>query len=152
MKVLIVDDSVIELEIIASTLEAEGFECIALKGHQDAVTFAQEIQPDFIILDLFMPEVNGLEICKQLKLNEKTANIPTMFITASSSAEDIITSMHLGCIDYFHKPLNMADFAKTMREKRYVAQIHDIFTDMKQATKELKRTFDKRVERCDSLS
>lgn len=130
--VLIVDDSQLELAMIKGALENEGFECIAIHNTDGVLAFAKECDPIFIILDLYMPDKSGLELCRELKLDPQTRDIPVIFLTASDEIDHVISAIHLGCIDYFQKPVDMAKFAETLKSRNVLSDLHRIFTDMRQ--------------------
>ncbi len=104
---LIVDDEPDNLRILSSLLKEENQVIIAKSGEQ-ALTLAQEKQPDLILLDVVMPNMTGFEVIKSLKSMPSTANIPVIFITGLQSSKDETLGFELGAVDYIHKPFNPA--------------------------------------------
>lgn len=106
-KVLIVDDEAEICELIQMTLEINGFSQIRIvKDGKSAINAAEFWLPDIILLDLMLPVIDGLSVCKILKNNPMTANIPIIMITAKSTPTDIVVGLELGANDYVTKPFN----------------------------------------------
>ena len=105
-KVLIVDDQPGNVQILVQTL-SEGLKLIAARSGEKALLLARrEPQPDLILLDVMMPEMDGYEVCARLKADEATKEIPVIFITGLSDAEDEAKGLGLGAVDYITKPIN----------------------------------------------
>jgi len=105
--ILLVDDEPINLRLLDSMLRDEYEISVALNGKQ-ALKRAVNLQPDLILLDVKMLEMDGYEVCRRLKLNEKTMNIPVIFVTSKADEEDEIKGLELGAVDYIAKPFRMA--------------------------------------------
>jgi len=106
-RILLVDDEPINLRLLDSMLRDDYEISVALNGKQ-ALKRAATLQPDLILLDVQMAEMDGYEVCKRLKLNEKTINIPVIFITSKSDEDDEIKGLELGAVDYIAKPFRAA--------------------------------------------
>ncbi len=105
-RILIVDDTPANIRILNDLLKSKYSISIANNG-ADALDFVNsENRPDLILLDIIMPGMDGYEVCRRLKANEGTRNIPVLFITAKSEMEDEKTGLDLGAIDYITKPIN----------------------------------------------
>lgn len=108
-KVLIVDDNPTNINILKDTLESLQLNIsIALNGKK-AVEITPQIQPDLILLDIMMPEMNGFEVCRHLKADPSTKAIPIIFVTAKNQPEDIEKGFALGGSDYVLKPFYMLE-------------------------------------------
>lgn len=127
IKILIVDDSRLELDILSYSMKEAGFDVVAVSDTENILELATEMQPSFILLDLFMPKTSGIDVCRILKMHKETSNIPIMFITASTDIDDVISGMHLGVIDYFHKPVNVPDLILTIKKHDILKRIGDIW-------------------------
>lgn len=103
--ILIVDDTPHNLAFVHAILRSEYQVFFALNG-ADAVQTALSKPLDLILLDIAMPETDGFEVCQQLKSHEKTKNVPIVFLTASSAAEDEIRGLELGAVGFITKPVN----------------------------------------------
>ncbi len=105
-KILVVDDEKDIVDILKYNLERENeFEVITAKDGREALEAAESI-PDLILLDIMMPEVNGFEVCKQLKNNVETSKIPIIFLTAKENEIDEILGLEIGADDYISKPIS----------------------------------------------
>ncbi|MBF0259413.1 MAG: response regulator [Desulfamplus sp.] len=102
--ILIVDDEVVNIEILREIVE-NSCEVIATKSPLKAIELAEKFQPDLILLDIMMPEMDGWEVCRKLKSNPKTAKIGIFFVTAKTDPADRIKSFQAGAQDYITKPL-----------------------------------------------
>ncbi len=102
--VLVVDDEESILKLIKYNLENEGFFVTVVTSGEEALTKAFEIIPDIIVLDLMLPGLDGLEVCKILTKDKRTSLVPILMLTARSEDEDIITGLEAGADDYITKP------------------------------------------------
>ena len=139
-KILIVEDEEDVMELIRYNLSKEGFHCDAAYNGQEALKKAQVMLPDLLLLDLMLPEIDGLEVCKRLKSNSQTEHIPIVMVTAKSDEADIVTGLELGADDYITKPFSPKVLVARARavlrrkttkipEKSTVVRIHDIQID-----------------------
>ncbi|NES66028.1 MAG: response regulator [Okeania sp. SIO2D1] len=102
--ILIVDDIIANLDILSETLSTVGYDVAIANSGKRALKQLERKLPDLILLDITMPDMDGFEICKKLKSNHRTWNIPVIFITALSDTESIIKGFELGAVDYITKP------------------------------------------------
>jgi len=107
--ILIVDDIKKNLELLASILYNESYNVLFATSGQRALKIVVEKQPDLILLDIMMPVMNGYEVCQKLKENEKTNEIPVIFITARTEEYAIVEGFEVGAVDYITKPFNKAE-------------------------------------------
>ena len=103
-EILAVDDTPANLEIIIETLSCANYNVSAVTSGKRALKQLQHRTPALILLDIQMPEMDGFEVCQQIKADSNTANIPIIFITASSDTESIVKGFSLGAVDYITKP------------------------------------------------
>lgn len=104
IKILIVDDTRVNTEVLKKYLESRGYQISATMSGEDALQIVPETQPDLILLDIMMPGMDGLEVCRQLKADPSTRAIPVIFITAKTGSEDVIKGFSVGGVDYITKP------------------------------------------------
>lgn len=114
MKVMIVDDDKLSAELFKKAFIQCGVECTYTCDSTKAVHKAEEELPDLIIMDSIMPQMSGFEVSKALKLNEKTKEIPIVFVSADISPDSIIKCMHVGCVDFIPKPVNLKQLVKVL--------------------------------------
>ena len=104
--ILVVDDTPENIDLLRGMLSPEYKVKAATNGKKALQIAANEPQPDLILLDIMMPEMDGYEVCRQLKQDAHTAHIPVIFITAKTATEDEQYGLELGAVDYITKPFN----------------------------------------------
>ncbi len=103
--ILIVDDTPTNLEVLFEVLKSNGFKVLVAIDGESAIAQVEYAQPDIILLDVLMPDIDGFEACRRLKVNEATQDIPIIFMTALSDTVDKVKGFGLGAVDYITKPL-----------------------------------------------
>jgi DNA-binding NarL/FixJ family response regulator len=112
--ILVVDDAPDNLSLVNDTLEEAGFNVlVALEGKQ-ALTIAQRIRPDMILLDAMMPHMDGFETCRELKKLPDLNAIPVIFMTGLSDTESVVRGLQAGGVDYLTKPINPEELVARM--------------------------------------
>jgi len=104
-KLLIVDDEPFNLSLLGETLK-EHYELSFATDGEEALALAEKLSPSLILLDIVMPGIDGLEVCRRLKANPITEKIPVMFITGSSDMTSEQAGFEAGCVDYLSKPIS----------------------------------------------
>ena len=102
--ILLVDDNPTNLQVLFQTLEGVGCKLLIAKNGNGALAIAGKALPDLILLDIMMPDIDGYEVCRQLKADPATADIPVIFLSALGETEDKVKGLHLGAVDYITKP------------------------------------------------
>ncbi len=102
--ILIVDDTPANLRLLSEILQKEGYKIRPAPSGRLALLAAQHSAPDLILLDINMPEMNGYEVCRQLKEDEELAHVPVIFLSALSETEDKLKAFEAGGVDYITKP------------------------------------------------
>jgi len=115
MKVLLVDDTIANIDVLMQTLEPENYSLAIAPNGKKALTIARRLLPDLILLDIMMPDLDGFEVCRQLKKDSSTRDIPVIFITAKSDIKDIIEGFHIGGVDYISKPFYQEEVCARVR-------------------------------------
>jgi phosphate regulon transcriptional regulator PhoB len=105
-KVLVVDDERDIIELVSYNLEKEGFKVISAMDGEKALELVSSKEPEIIILDLMLPGIDGLDVCRELKRNDKTSSIPIIMLTAKGEESDIVIGLELGADDYITKPFS----------------------------------------------
>ena len=104
-RVLIVDDEPSNIKVLASTLEHDYTITVASSGKEAIETAAAEPQPDIILLDVWMPDMDGFQVCARLKANELTSQIPVIFVTMIADHINEERGFKVGAVDYIYKPI-----------------------------------------------
>jgi putative two-component system response regulator len=113
--ILIVDDTPANIHILVNILSSDYRTRIATNGEAGLKLAGRQPPPDLILLDVFMPEMDGYEVCRQVKANPVTASIPVIFVTGTAGQDDIAKGRSLGAEDFIMKPLDPATVIETVR-------------------------------------
>ena len=105
-KILVVEDEKDINDLIVFNLEKEGYTAMSTGTGEDGIKKAKSGHPDIILLDIMLPGINGLDVCRLLKTEEATRNIPVIMLTARNEDVDIITGLEVGADDYITKPFS----------------------------------------------
>nr|MBC8284680.1 response regulator [Nitrospinota bacterium] len=109
MKILLVDDIPQNVEVLLQTLKMRDYQISVATNGVKALELAPKLQPDLILLDIMMPEMNGIETCRRLKADELTRDIPVIFVTAKTEIEDVVKGFKVGGVDYLTKPFRLEE-------------------------------------------
>ena len=108
-RILVVDDVVQNLQVVGTMLRNEGYDVMPSTSGAQALERVRVRLPDLILLDLMMPEMDGLEVCRRLKSDPATRQLPIIFLTASNEMEHLVKGFEAGAVDYVTKPFNGAE-------------------------------------------
>ncbi len=114
--ILVVDDEPEAVELVEFNLKQAGFEVISAQDGADALKKAKDKMPALIVLDLMLPEIEGLEVCKILRRNPATAGIPIVMLTAKAAELDRVLGLELGADDYVTKPFSPRELVLRIRK------------------------------------
>ena len=139
-KILVVDDQLINVQLLKRKLEREGITVISAYSGQEALDAVATEKPDLILLDVMMPEMDGIEVCTRLQSREDTRSIPVIFITARNSKEGKLEGLAVGAVDYITKPIDLDEtLARVQTQLRFVA-INREMVDLHRRLAEARRT------------
>jgi two-component system phosphate regulon response regulator PhoB len=116
-KILVVDDEPDALEVLGFKLREAGYTPIFAKDGTRAISLARDERPDLIVLDLMLPEVDGLEVCKILRRDASTSSIPIIMLTARAAEMDRVLGLELGADDYVTKPFSPRELVIRIRKQ-----------------------------------
>jgi two-component system phosphate regulon response regulator PhoB len=105
-QVVIVEDEPDILDVLSYNLKREGFEVATSQNGAEGLGLIQRLKPDLVLLDLMLPGMDGLDVCRQLKANSVTDNIPVIMLTAKGEESDVVLGLGLGADDYIPKPFS----------------------------------------------
>ena len=129
-KILIVDDIPINIQMAMNILKDEGYKMYYAKSGEMALKLIDENDFDLILLDIMMPEMNGFEVCLKLKSNDKTKNIPIIFLSGKDSSTDIEEAYAVGGIDYVVKPFITIELITKVKSYTRLKQLEDRFKEL----------------------
>jgi len=128
-RVLIVDDSSTQVEVLQRVFQAEGYECISVDRGDRAFDVAASASPDVILLDVELPGVDGLSICRRLKSAPETRLIPVLIMTGGGDQTRHLRALEAGADDFLQKPISLAELKPRVRSairlKKYVDELDD---------------------------
>ena len=141
--ILIVDDTPENLQVLSATLSDQGYKIRGVINGKMAIRAARSSSPDLILLDIKMPEMDGYEVCTQLKVDPKTSEIPVIFISALDEVLDKVTAFQVGGVDYITKPFHVAEVLARIEHQltiqRLKKQLIDRNTELQQEIIERKK-------------
>lgn len=105
-RILVVDDTPANIQTLSAILKEKGYHISVATNGKQALEVLKRLQPDLILLDVMMPEMDGFETCRQLKASSQWSEIPVIFLTAKTETTDIVQGFELGAVDYVAKPFN----------------------------------------------
>lgn len=137
--ILVVDDQPINVQLLRRKLEREGLRVATAHTGREAIAQVGREQPDLILLDVMMPDLDGIEVCNQLQSSEETRSIPIIFITARSSKDNKIEGLGVGAVDYITKPIDLDEtLARVQTQLRFAAinrQVNELTRRLEEARK-----------------
>jgi DNA-binding NtrC family response regulator len=122
-RILLVDDTEANLDMLCELLEPEGYRVAMAPNGQTALRIAARMIPDLILLDVMMPDIDGFEVCRRLKQEEATREIPVIFITAQGLTESLVSGFEVGGVDYIAKPFRDEEVLVRVRTHVSIAQL-----------------------------
>ncbi|MCI0396129.1 MAG: response regulator, partial [Chloroflexi bacterium] len=134
--ILIVDDNPTNLGVVFDYLEQYGFTLLVAQSGESGLQKAEYARPDIILLDVMMPDLDGFETCRRLKSNDKTSDIPVIFMTALGDIESKLKGFEVGAVDYVTKPLHQAELLARIATHLRLRQLTH---DLQQANDELQK-------------
>jgi two-component system alkaline phosphatase synthesis response regulator PhoP len=123
-KILIVDDEQDIVELVSYNLEKEGFKTVKAYDGEAAIRLVKTQNPDLIILDLMLPKMNGLDVCRAIRGNQETVSLPIIMVTAKGDEIDKIIGLEIGADDYITKPFSVKELIARVRS--ILRRLHDV--------------------------
>ena len=124
-RILSVDDNAVHLRLIEESLLGEEFQVVSSQNGRDAERIARSIRPDAVIIDLMMPQINGIQLCRQMKLDELTRHIPVVIVTAVNDRDMMLKALDSGADDFLQKPVDPAALKCRLRNLVWTKRILD---------------------------
>ncbi len=124
-KILLVDDNAANVDLLEAYLEPSGYDIIKAYDGLEGLSLAHDENPDLILLDVMMPGLDGYEVCKRLKDDEKTRLVPIVIITALSDLDDKIKGLDVGADDFLSKPIVRPELMARVRSLLRIKTLHD---------------------------
>jgi len=144
-RVLIADDNTANLRILRTRLAADGYEVVTAADGEEALVVARDSTPDLILLDIMMPKVDGIEVCRQLKAAQGSGFTPIILVTAMTDAKDIVAGLEAGADEYLTKPVDHAALSARVRSMLRIKGLHDTVAAQAQEIARWNATLERRV-------
>src|SRR5262245_55142593 len=113
--VLVIDDEQDLIELVRYNLEKDGFEVVGALDGENGIRMARERKPELVVVDLMLPGLDGLEVCRLLRADERTSHIPVIMLTARGTESDRVVGLELGADDYVTKPFSPRELAARVK-------------------------------------
>ncbi|WP_353931700.1 hybrid sensor histidine kinase/response regulator [Okeanomitos corallinicola TIOX110] len=136
-KILIIDDEPDNFDVIDALLDREGYELSYVSNGKEAMALLKVFHPDVILLDVMMPQMNGIEFCQQFKSNSRWKHIPIIMVTALNSKEDLSQCIAVGADDFISKPVNGTELRSRVRSMLRIKQQYDSLQEALQLREDL---------------
>ncbi len=124
-RILIVDDNPVNLDIFQTRLAIHGYELLTATDGEEALVTAREHRPDLILLDVMMPKVDGIEVCRRLKADPSLPFMPIIMVTAKADSKDIVVGLEAGADEYLTKPVDQAALVARVKSMLRIKALHD---------------------------
>ena len=122
--ILIVDDKTNNLQLLSRYLENDNYNILIAQSGKKAIHIAEAISPDLILLDVMMPKINGFKVCRRLKSNSQTKDIPIIFMTALAETKNKVQGLELGAVDYITKPVEKEELIARVKTHLSLRDLH----------------------------
>jgi class 3 adenylate cyclase len=144
-RVLIADDNPTNVRILRARLAGEGFDVVTAGDGEEALAVARETGPDLILLDVMMPKVDGIEVCRRLKAMRELPFTPIILVTAMTDAKDVVAGLEAGADEYLTKPVDHAALGARIRSMLRIKTLHDTVTAQAAEIARWNATLERRV-------
>ena len=114
-KILIIEDEPSQLELLAYNLNVEGYHVLKAETGEEGLLLLKEHQVEMVVLDWMLPDISGIEICRQIRANKSMINLPIIMLTARGEEEDKIKGLNIGANDYVVKPYSIKELLARIR-------------------------------------
>lgn len=123
--ILLVDDQPMNVEILTTRLSMHGYTILTATDGDEALAIAATHHPDLVLLDILMPKINGMEVCRRLKTDPSLPFMPIIMVTAKSAVQDIVAGLEAGADEYLTKPVDQAALVARVKSMLRIKALHD---------------------------
>src|SRR5437870_6739559 len=145
-RILIADDTPANLHILQLRLAANGYEIITATDGEEAITAARQHHPDLILLDVMMPKLDGIEVCRQLRADPSLPFIPIIMVTARADPRDVVAGLEAGGDEYLTKPVDQAALVARVKSMLRIKNLHDTAEGLAAQLAEWNKILEQRVQ------
>src|SRR6516162_9922678 len=144
-RILIADDNEDNRDILATQLATQDYELLQAADGEEALTAARNQLPDLILLDIMMPKLDGLEVCRRLKGDASLPFMPIILVTVRSDTKDVILGLEAGAVEYLTKPIDDVALAARVKSVLQIKELHDKVIAQAAELASWNRTLEQRV-------
>jgi adenylate cyclase len=144
-RILIVDDNATNVKILQARLGSEGYEVVSAADGEEGLSAARQFTPDLILLDLMMPKLGGIEVCRRLRADPDFPFTPIIIVTAMADLKDVVAGLEAGGDEYLTKPVDHAALAARVRSMLRIKRLHDRVEALVAEMKEWNASLERRV-------
>jgi adenylate cyclase len=144
-RILLVDDNPTNVKVLQTRLAAEGYEIITAADGEEGLSAAKRETPDLILLDIMMPKLDGVEVCRRLRADHDFPFTPIIMVTAMADSKDVIAGLEAGGDEYLTKPVDHAALAARVRSMLRIKRLHDTVETLAAEVKEWNASLERRV-------
>jgi class 3 adenylate cyclase len=145
-KILVVDDTPNNIKLLTDLLALRGYEVVTATSGREALGRLETERPDLVLLDVVMPEMNGYEVCRQIRQNPATQILPVVMITALEPAEERVSGLEAGADDFLTTPINQAELLARVRSLIRIKELYDTVQTQALELSGWNKTLQQRVE------
>jgi adenylate cyclase len=145
-RILIADDTPANVHILQARLSAHGYEVVTATDGEEALAATRSALPDLILLDVMMPKMDGLEVCRQIRADRRLPFIPIIMVTAKADTKDIVAGLEAGGDEYLTKPVDQAALVARVKSMLRIKDLHDTIEALAAERAEWNKTLEVRVE------
>ena len=145
-QILIVDDNPANVDVLRARLAIHGYDVLTASDGEQGLSIAREKQPDLILLDVMMPKMNGIEVCRQLKGDPSLPFMPIILVTAKSDSKDVVAGLEAGAEEYLVKPIDQQALVARVKSMLRVKELHDTTREQAAQLAEWNRKLEERVK------
>ena len=145
-RLLVADDNPLNVDILRTRLATQGYEVLSAGDGEAALSLARALHPDLILLDVMMPGLDGLEVCRRLKTDPTLPFMPIILVTAKADSRDVVAGLDAGADEYLTKPVDQAALVSRVKSMLRIKALHDTVEEQAAALGEWNRTLEARVQ------
>ena len=124
-KILVVDDTPMNVKMLADVLTFKGYQVVTAGGGKEGLAKVESEQPDIVLLDVMMPDLDGYSVCRAIRANPATAILPVVMVTALDPTQERVKGLEAGADDFLSKPINQAELLARVRSLLRIKEFHD---------------------------
>ena len=144
-RILVVDDNPNNVEILRMRLEAHGYEVVTASDGEEGLAAVRDQLPDLILLDVMMPKLDGIEVCRRLRADKMLPFVPIILVTAKSDSKDVVAGLNAGGDEYLTKPVDQAALVSRVKSMLRIKALHDTVQEQALQLQHSNRTLESRV-------